>query len=386
MSDIDAGAAPAAADSVAAPAAEVSQQTEAAETPNARATSDAGQPEPEKKPVSTREALEKAAAKVKADADEAKAKEAAETKKPVEAKPAKTPEQHEKEAPKPVQSKPAAAEEKPAPAENKPASRTTAPERFSADAKAAWDAAPEPIKAEVHRAIRELEQGHGKYKADAEAYNEVRDLDTMAKQHGTSIKSVMEQYVGLSSGLTSQDGETKARAISHVLQHAGLTPHQYASWVLGQPQEQRQSENDATVMELRRELASVKQQLGGVTSTIQDQRQNAVLNDLAEFAKDHPRFDELGETIAKLITTGMADGVKEAYEMADRLNPGAAPAPAVTPGVQQSPANNDDLKAQTLKGSKSVAGAPSTGSNPAKKGKPSSSVREAVQRAFQAAG
>lgn len=385
MSDFDTGAAAAATDSTPAPVVDNSQADNVVDTPNPRATSDVGQPVEEKKPVSTREALEKATAKVKADAADAKSKEPAAEKKPIDAKAEKAPvsaEPRPKEPAKPVQSQPVQDEQK-------SASRTTAPERFSPDAKAAWEAAPEPIKAEVHRAIRELEQGHGKYKADAEAYSQVREVDTLAKQHGTSIKNVMDQYVGLERGLTSQDGQTKAQTITHVLQYAGLTPHQYASWVLGQPQEQRQSQNDATVMSLQQELAGLKQQLGGVTTTIQDQRQNAILQDLAEFAKAHPRFDELGDTIAKLIDTGMAADVNEAYEMANRLNPGAAPSAAQARselGLGQTSDNTDDLKAQTLKGSKSVNGAPSAGSNPASKGKPSSSIRESLKRAAAAAG
>jgi hypothetical protein len=413
MSDFDAGAAPAAAESTAAPVA-TPEVAQVIDTPNPVSTHSEPKPkeEPkpveEKKPLTPRESLQKAAEKVKAEAAEAEAK--AKAKEPADK------EESGKEAPKPVKSEPAKAEEK-KPAEKQPAaekqepvnsepkaqpteqqaaeqpkaaSKYTPPERFSPDAKTAWETAPEPVKAEVHRAIRELEQGHQKYKADAEAYSEIREYDQLAKQVGTSVKDALSRYTGLEKRLTSSDENIKAQAVAEVLQYAGLNPRQYAAYISGQTPDEVQTQHDTTISTLQREIAALKQQVGGVTTTIQDQRTNALMSDIAKFADAHPRFDEHGETIAKLISTGMAADISEAYDMAERLNPAPVqvqtqtqPAPVVAPVPDTT---KDDLKAQTLKGSKSVAGAPTPGSNPGGKGNPSSSIREALKRAAAAAG
>ncbi|MGK9053391.1 hypothetical protein [Neorhizobium petrolearium] len=397
MTDISAGAAPAAADTSSVPASteQASQvpnnapaDEQVVDTPNPISTKPQEKAEEPKKPVSTREALEKAAAKVKA---ESKPEEGKDAPKSAEVKPqAKTADKPDQQ-PQNGQQKQPSQQATPQAQVQQPAAQTpstakfTAPDRFSNDAKAVWDTAPEPIKAEVHRAIRELEQGHQKYKADADAYGEIREYAELAKQHGTSVKDALGRYTGLERRLASPDGNIKAQAVAEVLQYAGLTPQAYAAYVTGRPANQVQAQQDATISSLRQEIASLKQQIGGVTTTIQDQRNAALMTDIGKFAETHERFDELAESIAKLITTGMAADLDEAYSMAERLNP--APA-ANTVATSTSAArtelglgNTDDLQAQTLKGSKSVAGAPSSGSNPAKKGKPSSSIRESLARA-----
>jgi len=397
MTDFSDGAAPAAADTPSAPASteqasQVANTTPAeeqvVETPNPISTKPQEKAEEPKKPVSTREALEKAAAKVKASSEADKGKDTPKQVEPkAEAKSAEKPAQEAQAAQQKTpaqQSAPQAQTQQPM-AQTPAATKFTAPDRFSPDAKAAWETAPEPVKAEVHRAIRELEQGHQKYKADAEAFGEIREYHDLAQKHGTSVKDALSRYTGLERRLASADGNIKAQAVAEVLQYAGLTPQAYAAYVTGRPANQVQAQNDATVAALRQEIAGLKQQIGGVTTTIQDQRNSALMTDIAKFAETHERFDELSESIAKLITSGMAADLNEAYSMADRLNPGSA---ANTGAKTTSPAradlglgNTDDLQAQTLKGSKSVAGAPSSGSDPVKKGKPSSSIRESLKRA-----
>ena len=96
------------------------------------------------------------------------------------------------------------------PAEGKPEIKLNGhfsdpPTRFSPEAKAAWKEAPEPVRAEVHRAFREMEQGVAKIRDDATAYADLRDYDALAKQHGTTIRATMYQYLRLSQTLQSRD-------------------------------------------------------------------------------------------------------------------------------------------------------------------------------------
>ncbi len=66
-----------------------------------------------------------------------------------------------------------------------------APARFDDAAKTEWEKTPEAVRGSIHRSIRELEQGHQKYKADAEAFGELRDFDALAKRQGVSLKEAL---------------------------------------------------------------------------------------------------------------------------------------------------------------------------------------------------
>src|SRR6185312_10569451 len=124
----------------------------------------------------------------------------------------------------------------------------------------------------------------------------------------------------------------------------------------------------------RMELAAIKEQVGGVTGHIQQQQEATVMSQIEAFTKDHPRFDELSDDIAFFLQHKRANDLQEAYELAERLKPAPVKA-SLSPVIPEQP------EAHTLRGQKSVAGSPSAGSSPAK-GKPSPSIKEALQRAL----
>lgn len=261
-------------------------------------------------------------------------------------------------------------------------SKSEAPARFSADAKAAWAAAPEPIRAEVHRAIRELEQGHEKYRADAEAFSQVKEFDELARRNNTSLRDAMTRYINLERTLLTNplDG------IEAVCDFAGVSLHELAAAVTGQAPDQHQSHNDATIRALRQEISGLKQQIGGVTSSLEQQHRSGIETAVDDFASNNPRFEELADDIVFFIESGRTRDLAEAYQMADRLNPAPSALAPSAPGqfvtASTAPAAfAADLEAQTRKGSKSVSGAPSLGSDPGT-GKRSTSIRESLSRAM----
>ncbi len=376
MSDYDAGGAAAPADSAPVSAPEA----EAVVTPNPVSTEREPAPEPAKaepeKPLSTREALAKAAEKVNA-ADKPTDKPA-----PVKTEgPARTEAgkfaPKEGEPAKPVDAAKPVEAPKPAAATPEPAS--DAPARFSADAKAAWTTAPDPVKAEVNRAIKEMEAGIEKHRQSAEAFEPVRKYADMARQGGTTLDKALEAYVGMETMLR----QDPIKGLNAVCENMGLSLRDVAAHVLGQTPDQAASQSDATVRELKAEIASLKQQVGGVTQTFAQQRESATVEQITAFASQpgHERFDELADEIAFYLTHKTKD-LSEAYALADRMNP--APA-ASAPQPAAIPAPAPDLSAQTRKGSLSITGAPSPGSDPANR-QPSSSIKDALKRAIATAG
>lgn len=110
----------------------------------------------------------------------------------------------------------------------------------------------------------------------------------------------MQNYVNLEQTLL-RDPE---RGLQMVADYAGINLREYAAKLLNQSPEEVQSQQDQTIRELRTELASLKQQLGGVTHTIQQQTVKQTEQMVVEFAERHPRFDELADDIKFFLESG----------------------------------------------------------------------------------
>jgi hypothetical protein len=243
----------------------------------------------------------------------------------------------------------------------------TAPNRFSADAKAAWQQAPEPVRAEITRAVTELENGLNDYR---QKWEPLKEFDTIAKENGTDIKTALTNYVGIERLIASDP----IKGLGQVCENMGLSLRAVAEHVLGQEPDQASAGQEQTIRELRQEIQSIRQEMNGVSTSIKSRDEQTIMNEVLEFAKDKPRFGELERDIAFFLEAGRAKNLQEAFEMADRFNP-AAQTVAVTP----------PLKVQTNKGQLSMTGAPSSGSTPQNPARPVS-AREALSNAFARAG
>ena len=154
---------------------------------------------------------------------------------------------------------------------------------------------------------------------------------------------------------------------------------------MGQKPEEQASQQDATIRELKHELAGLKQQLGGVTQTIEQQREQSTLTEINKFAADHPRFEELAEDISFFLKSGRAKDLADAYTLAERLNPAPAKAEAETTAAS-SAAIQDPPPVHPDKGQKSINGAPSSGSSPAGKKRAAVPLDQALDNAFRRVG
>lgn len=246
-----------------------------------------------------------------------------------------------------------------------------APSRFSPDAKDAWKETPEPVRAEINRAVTEMERGLAEYQ---QRFEPLKPYEEMASKHGTTIDRALEAYTQLDGLLETNIIE----GLEAVCQNKGFSLRDIAAHVMGQPADEVQSQTDATIRGLRDEISNLKNQLSGVTNSVTEGRTESIQRQVDEFARSpgHERFNELQAEIATEIQAG--HDLETAYKRAVLLNP--APAPAAPAATPETPA------AQTPdKGSLSVTGAPGPGSDPAARKTPSS-AREAVDNAFAALG
>lgn len=257
------------------------------------------------------------------------------------------------------------------------------PARFTAGAKAKWAATDPEMRAEVTRAVKELTGGFEKYKADAEAHAELREFHDLAQRSGTTVKAALANYVGLERLLAANP----VAGFERIAQNMGLSFRQVAEHVLGRPPDQIGAAHDAQLREAQsvaqRERAT-SQQLAARVRELEAQAQTSVASEIEAFAAGKPRFAELRPLMGRLINGGLAASLTDAYAMAERMSPpaqGAPPTPAPSPALAASPP-----AAQTGRGEKSIAGAPTPGSDPERRRVPSSSIRESLRRAAAAAG
>lgn len=261
------------------------------------------------------------------------------------------------------------------------------PKRFSPDAKEAWASAPDAVRAEVSRMEKELTAGFEKHRSDAEAFNNVREFHDMAQKSGTDLKTALTNYTNMEQVLRADP----LKGLELICQNAGLSLRDVAAHVLNQTPEQQSSQSDATIRELRATVQRLEQQVGTVTQTFEQQRTQTTQQKVEEFAAAHSRFEELSDDIAFFMKAGRTKDLAEAYQLAERLNPApvkppaasSAPVPVASAPVIELP--KPDLAAQTAKGSKSITGSPTAGSDPVTR-RPSTSIKESLQRARAAAG
>lgn len=255
------------------------------------------------------------------------------------------------------------------------------PARFTKQAQTDWANAPESIRSEVSRLEKELTQGIEKYRADAEAFEPLRQYHDMAKQHGTTVDAALSNYLrfdNLWANNPVQAFVETCRATRH-------DPQQVLQALVngGQVQQQGPDPRDQAIQELRRENAALREEFGGIKKTVEQTKYesayNQTLSQINDFAKDKPHFEKLLPTINKLIETKFTTDLTEAYDAAVRLNPDIAAEieSAKAAKAPKQPASN-------AKAALSITGSPTNGSNPTSK--PAGSPREALSRSFASLG
>ncbi|MFZ5676318.1 MAG: hypothetical protein ACOZAM_25440 [Pseudomonadota bacterium] len=257
------------------------------------------------------------------------------------------------------------------------------PARFSLDAKAAWKNVPDAVKGEVGRAFRELETGLNQYQ---QAFEPLKPYYLMAQQRGVSVADALRNYVALDQALVSDEPTERLAAIEHLLDCAGVSPKEYAAFIMGQPADQARSDHDRTIRELRQHVTYLQNQLGGVAQSIQQRHEDEALRQVEAFADTNPRLKEpdLQNTVLRLLETRMATDLQSAYDMATRLNP-VSVGDARIMAAASTAATTKPNPAQTRNGNLSITGAPGSGSNPAKRRAPAT-ARESVDTAFASLG
>lgn len=257
------------------------------------------------------------------------------------------------------------------------ATRYEAPARFNEQAKADWDSAPDSVKAEAHRAFRELETGLTKNKEVVDRYEKFRQFDDVAKSNGRDLPDTIAKIAEFERVMR----ENPLAAINYALRESGprgpdgkpISIDDIVSHVAGQSNDQRLQAAHARIQELE----------GQIEASATAARIPAMVQ---EFAKTHPRLDELADVIAPLLKAGHA--LPTAYELADALRPASAGNTASEATTRQPLTQAQSDRAHTPTpaaplnpeaASKSVRGGPANGED-APSDEPDLEIREMLRR------
>lgn len=250
-----------------------------------------------------------------------------------------------------------------------------APDRFSEDAKKDWEAAPASVRGEVSRAIRELEGGIEKYRGEAEAYEEFREFHSVLQGNGQKFQDVLGHYVGIEQLLAKNPIE----GMDRIAKNMGLSIEQISAHVMRQPLDQRTQKYIGQMSQMQGTIQNLTTQLQTLQGHIDKRAYSEAQNELNEFTKLHPKMNDskFVEEVSFFYTSGKADTLEDAYEMAERQLGSTSPSPRNK--------SSDEPRQSAQTRGRSLNGTPKSGSYPSKKGSVPS-TGEALERRLRQMG
>jgi hypothetical protein len=256
--------------------------------------------------------------------------------------------------------------------------------RMDAQARADWPAAPESVRASVHRMHREFSNASQKMRGLFEAMAPITPYHRMAREHGTTLERALHNYTSMEAKLRADPIGGLDVIIANLNlrtpdgQRLGL--RDIAWHVLNQTPEQHQLVQSQNAQgALAEQLAQVRQRQQALEyhqAQMHHAQQFAHMRGQVDrFAETHPRLDELGTLIEHELRLGF--DLPTAYRRADLLHPA---------GHATHAAQTRTAPAQT-RIDRSLTGAPDSSLNGGpRRQKPSATPREAAANAFRRYG
>lgn len=273
----------------------------------------------------------------------------------------------------------AAEPEKTAAVDPAPASLNLSPE-----AKAGWEKADPALRADVSRRVSEIETGLQQYQA---AFEPLRQYADLAHRAGKDLPSLLGEY-HQAEQMLHQDPVGGVRHLIGLLQrwNPNLSVEDVAMKLLDGPDE---AQGDPRVAQLQQRIDMMERHSQEQVARQQQAQGRALAEQqIQAFRAQHPRFDELAQTIAEELRSTaipanlpLQQRLLRAYQRAEMLNPAA---PQIAP--QAPPAQPSPQAARTrVAAQRSISGAPASGSDPARRPR-SKTVDDALDRALNATG
>lgn len=231
------------------------------------------------------------------------------------------------------------------------------PDTWRPAAKEKW-AAVDPV---VRQEIQKREGDIAKYVAEtsqsvqvAKGFEKIIEpFAPLFNQYGVNPWEHIPKLLHAHATMLFGKPEVKVQMFRQLAMDAGID--------LGKMQAGEPVQNDQSlemIRGLQREIASLKQGVTGVTTTVQEARATELEGSVLAFAQDekHPYFWEVTDEIQHFINTKSAHTLDEAYQLAIMANP-LTKAKVIKEEVAKATANSNQLAAaRAVKAKKAAAG------------------------------
>jgi len=248
------------------------------------------------------------------------------------------------------------------------------PPGWSPTAKVAFEKLPPEVKQAVANREEEVNRGFAKLGE----YKPIDRYMEMARQSGTTLDKALENYVGIENRLR-QDFPT---GIAELCQRQGVHPVALAQAILARhgvaPSNGAAGETPEVRQPASVDLSPIHQEINALKSFIEQQQSQGVQTEIQRFASDpkHAFFENVKTVMGRLINSGQADDLEDAYDQAcwankeirELLIKQQAPQPSV---------NAADAVQRAKAAAKATGGAPSAGFKP-NAGTEGGSIRDTV--------
>lgn len=265
-----------------------------------------------------------------------------------------------------------------APANDKAALRP--PTSWSPTAKVEFEKLPPAVQQAVAKREEEVNSGFAKF----QEYKPIERFMDMAKQSGTTLDKALENYVGIENELRRD----VVSGIGRICQNQGIHPVALANQILARhgasPQQDgtgdQQAHQPANV-----DLSPVMQKISALETFINQQQSATVQTEIQRFASnpEHKFFENVKADMGRLINSGQAENLEEAYDKACWANKEIREL-LIKQQVPASAPKADDAVQRARAADKAIGGAPSAGFVPAAAIKPGASIRDTIRAAVDA--
>ena len=160
-----------------------------------------------------------------------------------------------------------------------------------------------------------------KYRGDAEAFSEFKPFAEQLKANGQKFDEVLSHYTGMEN-LLARD---PIAGFELIARNIGTDLQTIAAHYLNRPADEVSTAQNGQITSLHNEIAALKEQLSGVTTTISSQREQETLNRLTRSAPISPGS-------MNWVTTSLFSSARGKQKIWQTLRHGGAAQPRASPG------------------------------------------------------
>lgn len=192
-----------------------------------------------------------------------------------------------------------------------------APNTWNKEIVAKWNTIPEDIQAEITKRESDFHRGIENYKVAANlghSFHEIaKDYHDGLKSRGVDTLQLVRGVMEMEKQLATGTNDEKLQIFAKLAQDYGILFNEAGDYEF----------QDNTIKELRDKIASLESNQAHNTKLVETEQRNKIYTEIDAFKNDpaNKHYAAVEHIMAKLISSGTASGLKDAYEQAIYIEP-----------------------------------------------------------------